>query len=117
MNIDWNPVIHILDELSDGTHSFLELSYMAAHYERTAFLEGLTFLAERSLVELSEGREHPVPILKTDWQQRLRDAFGVEAADPELMTRTSIDLTSDGEQILRLFNIGHPPLSRPDIVR
>ena len=33
MNVDWNPVIHVLDELSDGTHSFLELSYIAPHYK------------------------------------------------------------------------------------
>jgi len=29
MDIDWNPAVHILDTLSEGTHSLRELGYMA----------------------------------------------------------------------------------------
>ncbi|MBY0582369.1 MAG: hypothetical protein K2P68_05545 [Sphingomonas sp.] len=108
MQLDWNPVVHILDTLSDGTHSFLELSYMVRHYDREAFTESLVFLADRELVELSAGRGPFTPIPKSEWQQRLRDAFGTENADPPSMTDTAIDLTGDGEHVLRLFGIGHP---------
>ena len=111
MNIDWNPVIHILDKLSEGTHSLLELSYMAVHYERPAFLESLLFLADQELVELGEWQETLVAISKAAWPLRLRDVFGVDVPDQKLMAETSIDLTKNGEQILRLLNVGHPPLS------
>lgn len=115
MNIDWNPVIHILDELSDGTHTFLELNYLSRHYERETFLDSLLFLAERRLIEVSEEHERPVAVPTKEWAQRLRQAFGVEVAAPELMTRTLIDLTCAGGKVLRLLNIGHPPLSRSEI--
>lgn len=111
MNIDWNPVIHVLDELSDGTHSFLELSYMAPHYGRESFLESLLFLSDRELVEMSIGREDHLTVPQEETSHLLRKAFGVEAPDPDIMVNTSIDLTDKGEQILQLFNVGHPPLS------
>ncbi len=110
MNIDWNPVLHVLDELSEGTHSFLELSDMAHHYGREPFLESLLFLADRELVELSSGRDALASVPRAEWQHRLQQAFGV-GADPSTLTINSLDLTEKGEQILRLFNIGHPPLS------
>jgi hypothetical protein len=116
MGIDWNPVVHILDELSDGTHSLLELSYLGRRYERAAFLDSLLFLADRHLVELSEGREQLTLIPRTEWPKRLSEAFGFEAASPDVMTRTSIDLTGDGEQVLRLLNIAQPPSSQPENV-
>lgn len=108
MQVDWNPVVHILDTLSEGTHSFLELSYMVPHYDRGAFTESLLFLADRELVELSTGRDPFAPIPKSEWPQRLRDAFGTEGAEPSSMTDTAIDLTENGEHVLRLFGIGHP---------
>ncbi|MBC9030885.1 hypothetical protein IAG41_00625 [Sphingomonas sp. JC676] len=108
MQIDWNPVIHILDELSDGTHSFLELSYMVSHYEREAFTDSLLFLAERDLIELLAGRGPFEPIPKDEWPRRLRDAFGSDVADPVVLVGTSIDLSERGEQVLHLFGIGHP---------
>ena len=108
MRMDWNPVIHTLDTLSDGTHSFLELSYIVSHYDRSAFTQSLLFLADRGLVELSTGRGPFTPIPKSEWSQRLRDAFGSESAEPTSMTDTAIDLTEDGMHILRLFRIGHP---------
>ena|GEM_PF-4789020 len=111
MNIDWNPVIHVLDELSDGTHSFLELSYMAPHYERDLFLESLLLLSDRGLVEMSIGRENHLPVPQEESSHLLRKAFGVDAPDPTIMVNTMIDLTDKGEQILRLLNVGHPPMS------
>ncbi len=111
MNIDWNPVIHVLDELSDGTHSLLELSYMAPHYERGSFLDSLLFLSDRGLVEMSIGRETYLPVQQLESSHLLRKAFGVDVPDPAMMVNTSIDLTEAGEQILRLLNVGHPPLS------
>jgi hypothetical protein len=112
VKIDWNPVIHILDELSDGTHSFLEMSYMAHNYAPESFLDSLLFLADRELVELSTGRNPLGTIPGAECSQRLREAFGVDAAGPaSMMMDTSIDLTEKGEQMLRLLNVGHPPLS------
>ena len=108
MQIDWNPVVHILDKLSEGTHSFLELSYMASHYDRKAFTESLLLLSDRGLVELSTGRGPFEPIPEAEWPQRLRDAFGTNVVDPSTMANTSIDLSDKGEQVLRLFRIGHP---------
>lgn len=108
MQIDWNPVVHILDTLSEGTHSFLVLSYMLPHYDREAFVESLLFLADRELIELSMGDSPYTPIPKSEWPQRLRDAFSTETAEKSSMTDTTIDLTKDGEAVLRLFNIGHP---------
>lgn len=111
MNIDWNPVIHVLDELSEGPHSFLELSYMAPHYKRESFLDSLLFLSDRGLVDMSIGRETRLPVSQLESSHLLRKAFGVDAPDPAMMVNTSIDLTDAGEQILRLLNVGHPPLS------
>ena len=108
MQVDWNLVVHILDTLSEGTHSFLELNYMGTHYDRQVFTESLLFLADRSLIELSAGRGPFELIAKVEWPQRLRDAFGSDVADPPTMVNTSIDLTSEGKQILHLFRIGHP---------
>jgi hypothetical protein len=108
MQVDWNPVVHILDTLSEGTHSFLELSYMMPNYDREAFTEGLLFLADRELIELSIGRGPFTPIPKSEWPQRLRDAFGTGVAEQSSMIDTAIDLTEDGEKVLRLLNIGHP---------
>ena len=106
--MDWTPVVHVLDKLSEGTHSFIELSYMASHYDRAAFLQGLLFLADRELIELSAGRGPHQPIAAAEWPLRLQGAFGTDAADPGAMTDTAIDLTNKGEQVLTLFRIGHP---------
>ncbi len=108
MEIDWNPVVHILDTLSEGTHSLLELGYMAPHYERSAFLRSLLFLAERSLVELSEGRTSFQPIPQGQWSGILRSAFETDHPDEATMVNTQIDLSEGGEQVVRLFGIGHP---------
>ena len=106
--MDWNPVVHVLDKLSEGTHSLIELSYMASRYDRAAFLQGLLFLADRELIELSAGRGPYQPIAPAKWPELLRDAFRTDAGDPGAMTDTAIDLTNGGEQILSLFRIGHP---------
>lgn len=108
MQIDWNPVFHILDSLSEGTHSFLELSYMALSYDRVAFVDSLLFLAERGLVEISEGRGPFEPVPKSAWATLLRDCFGVADVDQHLMVNRSIDLSQRGGQVLNLFGIGHP---------
>jgi hypothetical protein len=108
MQIDWNPVLHILDALSEGTHSLLELSYMAPSYDRVAFVDGLVFLAERGLVELSAGRGPFEPIPKSEWPTLLRECFSVADFDQQVMVNRSIDLSQRGEQVLNLFGIGHP---------
>lgn len=106
--LDWNPVVHVLDKLSEGTHTLIELSYMAPRYDRAAFFEGLLFLADQQLVELSAGRGPYQPIAAAEWPQLLRDAFGSDAGDPDAMANTIIDLTDRGRQVLSLFGIGHP---------
>jgi hypothetical protein len=108
MEIDWNPVVHILDTLSEGTHSLRELGYMAQHYEQSAFIGGLLFLAERRLVELSAGRGSLQPIPQAQWSELLRSAFETDHPDDAMMVNTQIDLTEGGGQVLRLFGIGHP---------
>ena len=108
MQIDWNPVIHILDELSDGTHSFLELSYMVPNYDRVAFVAGLMFLAERELIEVSAGRGPYKPIPRSDWPTLLRRCFGAEHVEQQAMVNHSIDLSQRGGQVLNLLGIGHP---------
>ena len=69
--------------------------------------ESLLFLADRRLIELSIGRGPFTPIPKSEWRQRLRDAFGTGVAEQSAMTNTAVDLTEKGEQVLRLFDIGH----------
>jgi hypothetical protein len=68
MQVDWNPVVHILDALSEGTHSFLELSYMVPDYDREAFTKALLFLADRSLIDLSAGKGPFTSIPKSEWR-------------------------------------------------
>ena len=87
--MDWNLVVQILDTLSEATHSFLELSYMVPHYDRGAFTESLSFLADHQLVELSTGIGPFKPIPKGEWPQRFRDAFGTEGAVPSSMIDTA----------------------------
>ncbi|MDI1295963.1 MAG: hypothetical protein PSY12_08780 [bacterium] len=106
--MDWNPVVHILDQLSDGTHSALELSYMQSKYEGASFLHALFFLADRGLIKLSAGRGPFQPIATADWQMRLQSAFSGGAVDPDIMTNTALDLSEAGERVLHLFKIGHP---------
>jgi len=106
--LDWNPVVHVLDKLSEGTHSLLELSYMVCRYDRAAFVQGLLFLADRELVELSAGGEPYQSIAAAEWPQLLRDALENDAGDPGTTANTMIDLTGKGEQVLSLFRIGHP---------
>lgn len=108
MEIDWNPVVHILDTLSEGTHSLLELGCMAKHYEQSAFVNSLLYLADRRLVELSAGRTSFHPIPQTEWPGILRSAFENAHPDQATMVNTQIDLSEGGEQVLRLFGIGHP---------
>ncbi|MBO9519782.1 MAG: hypothetical protein J7493_17120 [Porphyrobacter sp.] len=108
MQIDWNAVIHILDELSDGTHSFLELSYMPPNYGRVAFVAALVFLAERELIELSKGRGPFEPIPKSDWPTLLRKCFGTEHVEQKKLVSHSIDLSQRGEQLLHILGVGHP---------
>jgi len=108
MQVDWNPVVHILDKLSEGTHSFLELSYMVPSYDRKAFTDALLFLSDRELIDLSAGPGPFTPIPKSEWTQRLVDGFGTEGAEQPSMTDTAVDLTQNGEHVLRLFGIGHP---------
>ena len=73
-----------------------------------AFTESLLFLADHGLIGLSAGRGPFTPIPKSEWPQRLRDAFGTDGAGQSSMTDTAIDLTENGEHVLRLFGIGHP---------
>lgn len=79
MDIDWNPIVHILDELSEGTHSLLELSYSQCHYDGSAYLDALLFLADRKLIELSQGIEQLETVPSEQWGQRLREAFEGDA--------------------------------------
>jgi hypothetical protein len=108
MEIDWNPVVHILDTLSEGTHSLRELGYMTQNYEQSAFIDSLLFLADRKLIELSAGRTSFQPIPQTQWSGILRSAFETDHPDEATMVTTQIDLSEGGDQILRLFGIGHP---------
>lgn len=108
MQVDWNPPVHILDALSEGTHPLLELDFMLSDYEPGAFVEALLFLADRGLIELSAGDGPFTPIPEREWTQRLRDAFGSRAAEGASMTGTAIDLTDGGRHVLRLLRIGHP---------
>jgi hypothetical protein len=112
MNIDWNPVVHILDELSEGAHSFWELSYSQRHYPGSAYLDALLFLAERKLIELVEGLYGVEVVPSEQWAHRLREAFGADVVAPHLLSGTSVQLTDGGGQLLRLLNIGHPPIQQ-----
>ena len=108
MEIDWNPVVHILDELSDGTHSLHELGYLAQRYERSVFVDSLLFLADRRLIEMSVGRSSPKSIPQAEWSGIVRSTFETDEPDANAMENTMIDLSEGGEQVLRLFGIGHP---------
>jgi hypothetical protein len=107
MDLDWNPVIHVLDTLSEGTHSLLELGYMRQHYKPSAFVESVLYLADRGLVELLAGKGPFEPIPRAEWAGLLRSAFEANDPDQAMMANTSIDLSKSGEQALALFGIGH----------
>lgn len=105
--MDWNPVIHAMDELRDGPRSLLELDTAISRHERTSFIESLLYLADRELIDLSASRNPFEPIPKALWQQRLREAFGDGRSDPVAMMGTSVDLSKKGVQVLQLFGIGY----------
>ena len=106
--MDWNPVVHLLDELSDGTQPFAVMRHMMSRYDRASFVQSLLFLADRELIKLLEGPEAPEPIPKSEWQRLLRGAFESDISDSGARINLWIDLTPRGEQVLRLFGIGHP---------
>ena len=106
MDLDWNPVIHVLDTLSEGTYSLLELGYMRQDYKPSAFVEAVVYLADRGLVELSAGGGPFETIPQGQWAGLLRSAFETDHPDQSMMVNTSIDLSKAGEQVLALFGIG-----------
>lgn len=106
--MDWNPVIHLLDELRDGPCSMLELDSTISRYERPAVVQTLLYLADRELIELTATRHPFAPIPKAESQRRLREAFGSDRSDPVAMAETAIDLSKEGVQVLQLFGIGYP---------
>lgn len=75
------------------------------------FVQFAGWQSNDSLIEMSMGRETRLPVSQLESSHLLRKAFGVDAPDPAMMVKTSIDLTDAGEQILRLLNVGHSPLS------
>lgn len=107
MNIDWNIAIHVLDELSDGNHTLLTLGCIAPRYPPQVILEAVLFLADRELIRLFDplelACEKPVELLKR--------FYGGGALAPQTVSQTEIDLSEKGRQLLRLLNVGHPPLS------
>jgi hypothetical protein len=106
--VDWNLVVHVLDELRDGARSLFELAHTFSRYGRASVVENLLYLADRELIKLSAGRTPFEAVPKAEWQRRLREAFEREESDPLAMTSTSLELTETGEQILQLFGIGRP---------
>jgi hypothetical protein len=106
--MDWNPVIHLLDELSDGEQFFRELRSMAVRYDRKSFVEALLFLAERELIMISSKSTSSKLIALIDLPHRLRLSFDCGDYDPELLAGTCASLTAKGEETLQLFGIGHP---------
>jgi len=106
--MDWNPVVQLLDELSDGTQPFAVMRHLMLRYDRASFVQSLLFMADRELIELSEKPEAAEPIAKSEWQGLLRGAFESDNPDTVAGINIWIDLTAKGEQVLHLFGIGHP---------
>jgi hypothetical protein len=106
--MDWNPVIHLLDELSDGTQPFAVMRHMMSRYDRASLVQNLLFLANRDLIKLLESPEASEPIPKSEWQRLLRGAFETNNSDSGARINFWIDLTEEGEHVLRLFGIGRP---------
>ncbi len=106
--MDWNPVVQLLDELSDGTQPFAVMRHLMSRYDRASFVQSLLFMADRELIKLSEWPEASEPIPKSEWQGLLRGAFENDIPDPRAMINLSIGLTPKGEQVLHFFGIGHP---------
>lgn len=104
--MDWNTVVHLLDELRDGPCSLLEFDATLSRYERKSLLPILIYLADRNLIALSETRHPFDPIPPTEWRNTLRDAFGADTQDPVDMAGVAIDLSKSGTQVLQLFGIG-----------
>ncbi len=103
--MDWNQVVRLLDELSDGVQPAAVVRHTMARYEPASLARNLFFLADRDLIQLRDRPDSPNPIAKSEWQDRIRIAFEVNRPSGAQLW---IDLTPDGEQILRLFGIRHP---------
>lgn len=106
--MDWNPVVHLLDELSDGTRLFAELRHIISHHDRASCLQSVLFLADRDLIELSEQLDGSEPIPKADWPALLSEAFERKFNDSGGRANACIHLTKRSEQVLQLLGIGHP---------
>jgi len=106
--MDWNLVIHVLDELRDGPQPLLPFANIASRHDRASCMQTTLFLSDRELIALSTVQYPFTSVAREEWPDRLRAAFAEGDVDPVASGNTAIDLTDQGKQVLQLFGIGHP---------
>ena len=104
---DWNPVIHILDELSEGAHSVTELLYSADLYDRQAYVDAISFLVSQRLVQFTRQPQNLDPLADGDAAEVIQTAMSVPQEDRGTFSTVDVDLTETGEQVLALLGLGH----------
>jgi hypothetical protein len=102
MDIDWNHVFRILDDLSEGpSHSLAELSYSADRYSGDGFAVALAFLVQRNLVEV-KGDEGQTELLEA-----VKAAFATKPEKRDKLPAVEFDLSPNGRQLLSLVGVGY----------
>jgi hypothetical protein len=105
---DWNPVIHILDELSEGRHSITELLYSADHYDGPAYVDAMLFLARLPLVEFTRSAPNSEALAYDAAAEVFQMAMSVPKEERGTFSEVNVDLNKEGEQVLALLKLGHP---------
>ncbi|WP_395330886.1 hypothetical protein WBP06_00810 [Novosphingobium sp. BL-8H] len=106
--MDWNLVIHALDELRDGPRPLLEFAETVSRQDPAACVQTMHYLADREMIALASLQYPFASIPREEWQARLCAAFAGGIADRVAVAATAIDLTDRGNQVMQLFGIGHP---------
>jgi hypothetical protein len=105
--MDWNAVVHLLDELRDEPRSLLDLPRAFSRYDRPSLLQSLLYLSDQDLISISESRYPHEPVPKSEWQRRLRQALDGQRSGAVESAAASVETSDRGHRILELFGIGN----------
>ena len=109
MNVDFNAVILILDTLTEGQYSFVELDdCIGRQHGRDVISRALKLLGDRDLVKIIEGADATSEAPRESWPTKLDDFFVLAQRDRADVVTHFLELSARGQEVMNLFGIGAP---------